>query len=53
MRIGLGVDCGCNCEPGGGLGTVEPPGLALKNGPKIALFPVVFVGAAVAVAVVQ
>ena len=35
MRIWLVVDCGCIREPGGGWGTGGPPGLPLKNGPKI------------------
>lgn len=52
MRIGLGVDCGCSCEPGGGLGTGGPPGLALKNDPKIVLYLAEFEGF-VAVVVVQ
>ena len=33
--IWLVVDCGCSHGPGGGWGSVEPPGLPLKNGPKI------------------
>lgn len=55
MRIWLGVDCGCNCEPGGGWGTGRPPGLALKNDQKIALYRVLVVDfvVVVVVAVVQ
>lgn len=46
--------CGSNCEPGGGWGIGGPPGLALKNDQKIALYRVLAVVFAVAVvAVVQ
>ena len=51
MRIEWVADCDCSCEPGGGWGNGVPPGLALKNDQKSALYRVLAVGFVVGVAV--